>query len=66
MSTQFNTTQNAPSRSNANRSPRKQPTAFPRNGKFPLWNSITKLWKRKLSRFSKKIAWLIWLMNLKS
>ena len=35
MSTQFNTTQNAPSRSNANRSPRKQPTAFPRNGKFP-------------------------------
>ena len=35
MSTKFNTTQNAPSRSNANRSPNKQPKAFPRNGKWP-------------------------------
>ena len=35
MSTKFNTTQNAPSRSNANRSPNKQPKAMPRNGKFP-------------------------------
>ena len=34
MSTKFNTTQNAPSRSNANRSPNKQPKAMPRNGKF--------------------------------
>ena len=35
MSTKFNTTQNAPSRSNAYRSPNKQPKAMPRNGKFP-------------------------------
>ena len=35
MSTKFNTIQNAPSRSNANRSPNKQPKAMPRNGKFP-------------------------------
>ena len=35
MSTKFNTTQNAPSRSKANRSPNKQPKAMPRNGKFP-------------------------------
>jgi hypothetical protein len=35
MSTNFISSFISPSRSNANRSPNKQPKAMPRNGKFP-------------------------------